>query len=167
MPEPIPPGLSVPEVLATVELIAADERAAARRPPEADPEVPAEVLEAVDAHLREVRYVDNPDNRRATRGLSRYAFNAALAVAYQAGVKHGLDVAETLDETVIEDRAGAELDALLSRLDADEGRRILGELIDRHPQTEDLLDPAPFIRRAQLEAIIRAVWQLLGVVDAW
>lgn len=94
------------------------------------------------------------------------AVRDALTVAYAADVKHGLDTAELLTDHAIEERVGVELDTLLERLHTGEGMRTLGDLLDRHPQTEGLISTMPYVRRSELAAIAEPVGKLLGVDNA-
>jgi hypothetical protein len=91
---------------------------------------------------------------------------AMFSSAHADGIRAGIETAESLAEDVVEQSVADQMDLLLARMDDDEARRTLGDILDRHPQTGDLLDPMPFIRRAQLEAIVGAVGEMLGVGDA-
>jgi hypothetical protein len=108
------------------------------------------------------------DVRRAVDILAALGvLPAEFSSAYAAGVREGLDTAESLTDDAIEERAGLELDALLARLDNDDTRRALGDWYDDILVDPPILpDEPPYGRRIRLEAIVEGVSEILGVRNA-
>lgn len=92
---------------------------------------------------------------------------AELSSMYAAGRAAGIDDAEILTDTAIDERVGLELDALLGRLDNDDTRRALADWYGGVLVDPPLLpDEPPYARRIRLEAIVEGISEILGVHNA-